>query len=108
MIQWLYEWFINLAFGEVSISLRGLYHYKMESDENKNAGKALATDDEVSGDEKAGGRFYSHSRQGSATDEKDEESGNIELGPQCSLRDQLEKDKVASSFSSLLSFFPLL
>ncbi|KAK4270983.1 hypothetical protein QN277_019745 [Acacia crassicarpa] len=66
----------------------------MESDENKNAGKALATDDEVSGDEKAGGRFYSHSRQGSATDDKDEEeSGNIELGPQYSLRDQLEKDK---------------
>ncbi|XP_028778203.1 rho GDP-dissociation inhibitor 1-like [Neltuma alba] len=72
----------------------------METDGNKKAAgevsekKPTATDNEASGDEHHGGRFYSHSRQSSVADEDDDdERSKIELGPQCSLREQLEKDK---------------
>ncbi|XP_054793324.1 rho GDP-dissociation inhibitor 1-like isoform X2 [Prosopis cineraria] len=72
----------------------------MEPDENKKGEVSetkhtATTDTEESGDER-GGRFYSHSRQSSVAatdDDDDEERSKIELGPQCSLREQLEKDK---------------
>lgn len=73
-----------------------------EVSETKHPGHAT-TDDE-SGDDR-GGRITGHSRQSSvaATDDEDDEERNIELGPQCSLREQLEKDKVLLRF--LVSFF---
>lgn len=48
-------------------------------------------------DDSDGGKPASDSRHNSAadTDNEDEDERNIQLGPQCSLREQLEKDKVA-------------
>ena len=77
-----------------------------------HAGKA-GTDHEESEDEGGGGggggtfsRYRSESSIAATEDEDDEEERKIELGPQCTLKEQLEKDKVAFGFgfSSFLCF----
>lgn len=92
---------MSVAIGVVSNSksIMGFDEKNKEGEENvgevsETKGKA-ATDDE-SGDER-GGRIPGHSRHSSiaATDDEDDEERNIELGPQYSLKEQLEKDKVA-------------
>lgn len=71
-----------------------------------HAGKYAATDDE-SGDEKGPGlsRHMSESSVALTEDDDDDVDRKIELGPQFTLKEQLEKDKVnLLSSSSFLGF----
>lgn len=66
-----------------------------------HAGKS-ATDDE-SGDEEGRttlSRYRSESSIAATEDDDDDEDRKIELGPQCTLKEQLEKDKVGFAFAS--------
>lgn len=55
---------------------------------------------EESGDEGGGtlNRYKSESSIAATEDEEDDEDRKIELGPQCTLKEQLEKDKVLIFF----------
>jgi Rho GDP-dissociation inhibitor len=48
-------------------------------------------------------RYKSESSVAATEEEDDDEDRKIELGPQCTLKEQLEKDKVFASFLFLLS-----
>ena len=64
-----------------------------------DAGKTGA-DHEESADEGGGtlSRYRSESSIAATEDEEEDEERKIELGPQCTLKEQLEKDKVAFAF----------
>jgi len=71
-------------------------------------GKA-GTDHEESADEGGGtlGRYKSESSVAATEDEDDDEERKIELGPQCTLKEQLEKDKVVFAFFLFFYLFAL-
>lgn len=110
---------MSLAIGVVSKSESMGFDDKgnegAEVSETHHAGKT-ATDEE-SGDEEKGGtlrRYRSESSIAATEDEDDDEERKIELGPQCTLKEQLEKDKVGVClivmflllFTKILSFSP--
>ncbi|KAJ7946374.1 rho GDP-dissociation inhibitor 1 [Quillaja saponaria] len=90
---------MSLAIGVVSNSKSMGFDNEAAGDKNaevsaaKNTGKA-ATDEE-SGDEHGLdlGRQKSETSIYATEDEEDDEGRKIELGPQCTLKEQLEKDK---------------
>ncbi|RYR76127.1 hypothetical protein Ahy_A01g000722 isoform C [Arachis hypogaea] len=63
-------------------------------DTHHHSGKGATTDDE-SGDERGQSlsRYKSESSVALTEDEEDDDDREIELGPQCTLKEQLEKDK---------------
>lgn len=72
-------------------------------------GKA-GTDHEESADEGGGtlSRYRSESSVAATTeDEDDDEERKIELGPQCTLKEQLEKDKVVFVFFLFFYLFAI-
>lgn len=73
-----------------------------------HAGKT-GTDHEESADEGEGtlSRYRSESSIAATEDEDDDEERKIELGPQCTLKEQLEKDKVVFAFFLFFHSFAL-
>lgn len=62
--------------------------------------KKIGGVEEENGDDSVGlSRKMSETSICAAEDDEDEEGRKIELGPQCTLKEQLEKDKVSISFS---------
>jgi Rho GDP-dissociation inhibitor len=52
-------------------------------------------------------RYKSESSVAATEEEDDDEDRKIELGPQCTLKEQLEKDKVFASFFSYFVVFEI-
>ena len=77
-----------------------------EVPETHHAGKMAADEDGAN----EGARSRSESSTTVTEDEDDDEEKKIELGPQCTLKEQLEKDKVGSVylFSTLIEVCSLL
>ncbi|KAL1334528.1 hypothetical protein HN51_063450 [Arachis hypogaea] len=89
---------MSLAIGVASKSSMGFEDKSNDDattpDTHHHSGKGAATDDE-SGDERGQSlsRYKSESSVALTEDEEDDDDRKIELGPQCTLKEQLEKDK---------------
>lgn len=92
---------MSLAIGVVSNSERSMGFDDNVKDNNEEGAAAEDNNDtsrvgEESGGEEGGtlSRYKSESSVAATEDEDDDEERKIELGPQCTLKEQLEKDKV--------------
>lgn len=79
---------------------------KMGFDDNVKSNEEDTSKVEESGDEEGGtlSRYMSESSVAATEDEDDDDDRKIELGPQCTLKEQLEKDKVLFLLVFSLSF----
>lgn len=76
---------------------------KSDKEEEKSSRVVEESDNEGGGGGGGGGgdsRYMSESSVAATEEEDDDEDRKIELGPQCTLKEQLEKDKVFLLFLS--------